>query len=126
MTKPNILFLMTDQQRWDAMGCATDWMRTPTLDRIAAETGFSGVVIVEQQDERLAEVTMGYADRARKVAVELDTRFATASATKGFTALAVAALIESGRLRLETPFVEHAYIEPEAGFAQVHAQTGES
>ena len=35
--KPNILLLMTDQQRWDAMGCSGDWVRTPNLDRIANE-----------------------------------------------------------------------------------------
>ena len=33
----NILFLMTDQQRWDAMGCSGGWVNTPNLDRIAAE-----------------------------------------------------------------------------------------
>ena len=37
MTKPNILFVMTDQQRWDAMSCSGDWVKTPALDRIAAE-----------------------------------------------------------------------------------------
>ena len=36
-TTPNILFLMTDQQRWDAMGCSGDWVQTPHLDRIARE-----------------------------------------------------------------------------------------
>jgi choline-sulfatase len=35
--QPNILFLFTDQHRWDAMGCAGEWVETPTLDRIAAE-----------------------------------------------------------------------------------------
>lgn len=35
--KPNILLLMTDQQRWDAMGCSGDWVQTPNLDRIANE-----------------------------------------------------------------------------------------
>ena len=35
--KPNILLLMTDQQRADALGCVTPWMETPHLDRIAAE-----------------------------------------------------------------------------------------
>ena len=35
--KPNILLLMTDQQRWDAMGCSGDWVQTPNLDRIAGE-----------------------------------------------------------------------------------------
>ncbi len=37
MGNPNILFLMTDQQRWDAMGCSGDWIQTPNLDRIASE-----------------------------------------------------------------------------------------
>ena len=36
-TTPNILLLMTDQQRWDAMGCSGDWVQTPNLDRIAGE-----------------------------------------------------------------------------------------
>ncbi|RKU28668.1 hypothetical protein C6497_07865 [Candidatus Poribacteria bacterium] len=35
--KPNILLLMTDQQRWDAMGCSGGWVNTPNLDRIASE-----------------------------------------------------------------------------------------
>ena len=37
MPRPNILFIMTDQQRGDAMGCSGDWVKTPHLDRIAAE-----------------------------------------------------------------------------------------
>ena len=37
MSKPNILFIMTDQQRWDAMGCSGGWVQTPNLDRIAGE-----------------------------------------------------------------------------------------
>ncbi|MBN1807747.1 MAG: sulfatase-like hydrolase/transferase [Planctomycetes bacterium] len=34
--RPNILFLMTDQQRHDAMGCVNPVIQTPTLDAIAA------------------------------------------------------------------------------------------
>ena len=37
MKKPNILFIMTDQQRWDAMSCSGDWVKTPNIDRIANE-----------------------------------------------------------------------------------------
>ena len=37
MPRPNILFIMTDQQRRDAMGCSGGWVNTPNLDRIAAE-----------------------------------------------------------------------------------------
>ena len=37
MSAMNLLFIMTDQQRWDAMGCAADWAVTPNLDRLAGE-----------------------------------------------------------------------------------------
>ena len=37
MAKPNILFIITDQQRADALGCVSDWVNTPNMDRIAAE-----------------------------------------------------------------------------------------
>ena len=37
MAKPNILFIMADQHRWDALGCTGGWVRTPNLDRIAGE-----------------------------------------------------------------------------------------
>src|SRR3954471_20695063 len=35
--KPNLLLVMTDQQRADAMGCSGGWVDTPNMDRIAAE-----------------------------------------------------------------------------------------
>jgi choline-sulfatase len=35
--RPNILFIVTDQQRSDALGCTGGWVQTPTLDRLAAE-----------------------------------------------------------------------------------------
>src|SRR5918998_3955442 len=33
----NLLLIMTDQQRWDALGCVGGWVETPHMDRIAAE-----------------------------------------------------------------------------------------
>jgi len=36
MARPNILFIMTDQFRFDAMGCINGWTKTPNLDRLAA------------------------------------------------------------------------------------------
>ncbi len=36
--RPNFLFVMTDDQRWDAMSCAGNRiLRTPNMDRLAAE-----------------------------------------------------------------------------------------
>jgi arylsulfatase len=37
MRKPNVLLIMTDQQRWDAMGCSGGWVNTPNMDRIASQ-----------------------------------------------------------------------------------------
>ena len=37
MSKPNIIFLMTDQQRWDALGCVDPLVQTPCLDRLASQ-----------------------------------------------------------------------------------------
>jgi len=37
MTKPNIIFLMTDQQRWDCIGMFNKYIKTPALDSIAKE-----------------------------------------------------------------------------------------
>ncbi len=36
-SKPNILLLMTDQQRADSLGSVSPWASTPNIDRIAAE-----------------------------------------------------------------------------------------
>jgi arylsulfatase A-like enzyme len=36
--RPNILLILTDQQRWDSLGCyGADWVDTPNLDRLARE-----------------------------------------------------------------------------------------
>jgi arylsulfatase A-like enzyme len=37
MDQPNIIFLMTDQQRWDALGVVNARIKTPNLDRLARE-----------------------------------------------------------------------------------------
>ena len=35
---PNILLILTDQQRWDSLGCyGATWVDTPNLDRLAAD-----------------------------------------------------------------------------------------
>ena len=35
--KPNLLFITTDQQRWDAVGIHNPILRTPHMDRLANE-----------------------------------------------------------------------------------------
>ena len=71
--------------------------------RVADSTGFSGAVRVHREGVVEVDTALGMADRAHGIAATTTTRFATASATKGFTALAVMRLVETGALGLSTP-----------------------
>lgn len=73
-----------------------------TLDRLAAESGFSGTVRVDDGPDVLLAKAYGLAHRGYGVANTLETQFAIASATKGLTALTVVSLIEEGRLAAST------------------------
>ncbi len=72
------------------------------LDRIAADTAFSGVVRVDHADRTVVARAYGLANRAWEIPNEVDTRFGLASGTKGLTALTVVSLIEDGVLELST------------------------
>jgi len=67
------------------------------IDRLAAETGFSGVVRVDTFAK-----AYGLAHRGADIANTVDTRFGIASGGKGFTALTVMSLVEEGVLALDT------------------------
>ena len=73
------------------------------LGRIAAETGFSGVVRVDGRDGTEVVRAYGLADRAHAIPNEPDTQFGIASGTKGLTALVVMRLVEEEALSLSTP-----------------------
>ena len=72
------------------------------VDQEAERSGFSGVVRLERAGEVELCAAYGYADRAYEIANTVETLFATASGSKGLTALAVMGLVERGALRLET------------------------
>jgi CubicO group peptidase (beta-lactamase class C family) len=73
-----------------------------SVDRIAAETAFSGVVRVDRGDEVEFVKAYGLAHRGWEIPNEVDTRFGIASGTKGLTALTVMSLVEEGRLSRTT------------------------
>ena len=64
------------------------------LDRIVDDIGFSGVVRVDRGGHAVAELVAGFANRADGLPNGPDTRFGTASVTKGFTALTMQSLID--------------------------------
>lgn len=74
----------------------------PSIDRVAAETMFSGVVRVDRDGDIAFARAYGLANRACNCANDVDTRFGIASGTKGMTALTIASLVEDGRLALST------------------------
>lgn len=73
-----------------------------SVDRIAAETRFSGVVSVDRGDDVQLVKAYGLAHRGFSIPNAIDTQFAIASGTKGLTALTVVSLIEEGRLKPTT------------------------
>jgi CubicO group peptidase (beta-lactamase class C family) len=72
------------------------------VDDAVERTGFSGAVRVDRSGETELCSAYGFADRAHGVLNTPETLFATASATKGLTALAVISLVERGALELGT------------------------
>jgi CubicO group peptidase (beta-lactamase class C family) len=73
-----------------------------SIERLAGETGFSGVVRVDGRDGLRFVKAYGLAHRGYGIANTVDTRFAIASGTKGLTALTVVSLIEDGLLEYAT------------------------
>ena len=65
--------------------------------------GFSGVVLFARGDDILFHRAYGLAERIQRVPVSIDTRFNLASASKMFTAVAVAKLEERGKLSFDDP-----------------------
>lgn len=70
------------------------------VEAAAVASGFTGVVAIHVGYERVFERCYGHAHRALAVPNTVGTRFALASGSKTFTALAVLRLVEQGRLRL--------------------------
>ena len=64
--------------------------------------GFSGVLAAHRGGELIAGWARGLADRSFAVPNTLDTRFATASVAKTFTAVAILSLVAEERLTLDT------------------------
>ncbi len=62
---------------------------------------FSGVISISENGANVYRKAFGYADLPNKVANQVDTKFATASAGKVFVAVAILQLIEQSRLSFD-------------------------
>jgi D-alanyl-D-alanine carboxypeptidase len=77
------------------------------LDRRAAADRFAGTVLVAKNGKPVFTAAYGFADRERKVANRIDTRFKNGSMNKMFTAVATLTLVQAGKLALDDPLDKH-------------------
>jgi CubicO group peptidase (beta-lactamase class C family) len=79
---------------------------------------FSGVVLVAREGKPIFKKVYGMADRERRISNQMNTRFCIGSMNKMFTAVAIAQLVEQGRLScddLTGKYLGVEWILPEVG-----------
>ncbi len=111
-----------DPRSWPHVKLSEDALADTIRRRVRAAVDadvFSGVVLVAKDDRILVQEAFGMADAARSVPNTLDTRFHVGSITKTVTGVAIAQLVESGRLRLDDTL---ARVLPEYPDADVAAR----
>lgn len=77
-----------------------------TLDRLVRTGDFSGCVTVTNHAQTLFDECRGQADRRFAVPIDRQTRFHIGSIGKTFTAVAIAQLVEAGKLSWDTPLAQ--------------------
>ncbi|HWD41034.1 MAG TPA: serine hydrolase domain-containing protein [Fimbriimonas sp.] len=76
--------------------------RTDTLiSWLTGKDAFSGVILVARDGKPIYERAVGYASRTWRIKNRIDTKFNVASIGKVFTAVAIAKLVEQGKLSFE-------------------------
>lgn len=88
------------------------------IDRLAADAGLSGAVLLAKGSKPVVERYFGFADASQQHAVTRETRFGMASGSKMFTALAAARLVEDGKLAWDDTLAKFFPKWPDADFAR--------
>jgi len=81
---------------------------------VAHNGDFSGVALLAKDGEPLYQEAFGFANQELAFTNSFDTRFNLGSASKMFTAVAVAQLVEQGKLAFDDPVVKHIPDYPNA------------
>ena len=85
----------------DTLGDRLGRELTPWLEERVKSGAFSGVVLVTRNGVPIYSAAHGMANRARNVANTMDTRFNLGSMNKSWTAIAIAQLVEQGKIDLD-------------------------
>lgn len=84
--------------------------------RMADNDVFSGAVLVAHQDRILFSSAYGQASKRFQIANQLDTKFNIASMSKMFTGVAIAQLVEGGKLAFDdklSHYLDDSWLAPE-------------
>jgi CubicO group peptidase (beta-lactamase class C family) len=73
------------------------------VEKDTAAGGFAGTVLLAKNGKVLFSGAYGLADREKKVANTLDTRFRIGSMNKMFTATSILQLVQAGKIKLNDP-----------------------
>ncbi|MCL2448816.1 MAG: beta-lactamase family protein [Polyangiaceae bacterium] len=73
------------------------------VDALSRQDRFSGAVLITRHGQPVLARAVGFADRAAHIPNQLETRFNIGSVGKTFTAVAIAQLVEQGKLRFDEP-----------------------
>jgi D-alanyl-D-alanine carboxypeptidase len=76
------------------------------VGRAARRDVFSGVVLVARRDRVIYRKAAGFAEQSFRARNRIDTKFHLGSASKMFTSIGIAQLVERGRLDFHTPLLE--------------------
>lgn len=74
---------------------------------IQNKVGFSGSVIVENENTVLVDINFGYANRSEQIENISATRFGIASGCKLFTAIAICQLVEDGKISFDSKLYDY-------------------
>jgi CubicO group peptidase (beta-lactamase class C family) len=88
------------------------------LDSLAADNKLSGAIVVAKDGVPIASIAAGEANRAKKTAIRLDTKFNLGSMNKMFTGVAIAQLAQAGRLNFNDPISKHLPDYPNKAVAE--------
>lgn len=84
---------------------------------LARRDDFAGSVLIAHGEKVIFEKAYGLADREKKIANTVGTRFRIGSMNKMFTAVAVLQLVEKGRVSLDAPLGDYLKDYPNAHVA---------
>lgn len=85
---------------------AKEWLNDYTTS-LAKTEGLSGALLITQGKDVVLSRAFGSADPAGTVPITADSRFSMASASKMFTAVMIARLVEQGRVAYGDPISRH-------------------